>query len=71
MKRLTDNRIIETIKDLKHWDGYPPTTEYIVQAFPMLEGQIVRQALVRAAHRGKIRKQGCHWYICALVKIEF
>lgn len=64
MKRLTDKRIIETIKDLKHWDGYPPTTEYIVQAFPMLEEQAVKRALLRVCKRGKIIKKGNHWYLC-------
>ncbi|GHF88293.1 hypothetical protein GCM10017161_14950 [Thalassotalea marina] len=62
MKRVTDNKLIETIRDLKHWDGYPPTTEYIIQALPMFDEQIVKQALVRATLRGKIRKQGNHWY---------
>lgn len=65
MKRLTDKRLVETIKDLKHWDGYPPTTEYIVQSFPMLKEQTVRKALVRASNRGEIRKQGNHWYSCS------
>lgn len=62
MKRLTDKRLIEVIKDLKHWDGYPPTTEYIVQAFPMLNERTVKLALIRACNRGKIIKQGSHWY---------
>ncbi|WP_448546991.1 hypothetical protein [Thalassotalea fusca] len=62
MKRLTDKKLVETIKDLKHWDGYPPTTEYIIQSFPMLDEQIVKRALVRATDRRKIRKQGNHWY---------
>lgn len=64
MKRLTDKRIIETIQDLKHWDGYPPTTGYIVQTFPMLEEETVKRALIRACNRGKIQKQGSHWYLC-------
>ncbi|MEO2282039.1 MULTISPECIES: hypothetical protein [Pseudoalteromonas] len=64
MKRLTDKRLVETIQDLKHWDGYPPTTEYIVQAFPMLEERTVKCALLRAHNRGKIRKQGKRWYSC-------
>ena len=65
MKRLTDKRLVEIIKDLKHWDGYPPTTERIVQTCPMLKEQTVRKALVRASDRGKIRKHGSHWYPCA------
>lgn len=65
MKRLTDKRIIETIQDLKHWDGYPPTTERIIQTFPMLNEQLVKRALIRANKRGKVRKQGSHWYSCS------
>lgn len=63
MKRLTDKRIVDTVYEYTLCDGYPPTTEYIVQAFPMFEEETVKQALIRAHDRGKVKKQGEHWSI--------